>query len=184
MSMDRPLSGRTTATLNLTGVRAGYGDTVVIEDIGFNLPERGSLAVLGRNGVGKTTLLATIMGHTTFHAGSIEYRGVSVAKLPAYERSRLGIGYVPQAREIFPLPLMQENTQLFPAHCRAASSHWHQDFRRRTTDARHRARSHGNPIARADGRAARGARPYHRRASVESISGPDPGSNTPSWRSR
>jgi branched-chain amino acid transport system ATP-binding protein len=109
MSMDRPLSGRTAATLTLTGVRAGYGDTVVLEDFGFNLPERGSLAVLGRNGVGKTTLLATIMGHTTFHAGSIEYRGVSVAQLPAYERSRLGIGYVPQAREIFPSLSVEEN---------------------------------------------------------------------------
>ena len=95
--------------LKLSGVRAGYGETVVLEDIELRLPERGSLAVLGRNGVGKTTLLATVMGHTTFHAGSMQYRGVSIAWLPAYARSRLGIGYVPQAREVFPSLSVEEN---------------------------------------------------------------------------
>ena len=73
------------AELSLHDVRAGYGETIVLEDITLELPERGALAVLGRNGVGKTTLLATIMGHTTFHAGSIEYQGRSIAKLPVYE---------------------------------------------------------------------------------------------------
>ena len=98
--------------LKLSAVRAGYGETVVLEDVGFEVPERGSLAVLGRNGVGKTTLLATIMGHTTFHAGSIDYHGGAIARLPAYERSRLGIGYVPQAREIFPSLSVEENLQV------------------------------------------------------------------------
>ena len=75
--------------LRSRGVRAGYGETVVLEDVGFALPERGSLAVLGRNGVGKTTLLATIMGHTTFHAGSIAFpRTDESRRLPVYERSR------------------------------------------------------------------------------------------------
>jgi branched-chain amino acid transport system ATP-binding protein len=97
------------AELKVAGVRAGYGETVVLEDVAFDLPERGSLAVLGRNGVGKTTLLATLVGHTTFHAGTIEYRGRSVERLPAYERSRLGIGYVPQEREIFPSLTVEEN---------------------------------------------------------------------------
>jgi branched-chain amino acid transport system ATP-binding protein len=95
--------------LNLSGVRAGYGETVVLEDVGFSLAERGSLAVLGRNGVGKTTLLATIMGHTTFHAGSIEFNGRPVARMPVHERNRAGIGYVPQAREIFPSLSVAEN---------------------------------------------------------------------------
>jgi branched-chain amino acid transport system ATP-binding protein len=95
--------------LKLTGVRAGYGETVVLEDIAFSLPDRGSLAVLGRNGVGKTTLLSTLIGHTTFHAGSIEYQGRLIERLPAYERSRLGIGYVPQEREIFPSLTVEEN---------------------------------------------------------------------------
>ncbi|OGA24855.1 MAG: ABC transporter ATP-binding protein [Betaproteobacteria bacterium RIFCSPLOWO2_02_FULL_67_26] len=95
--------------LKLTGVRAGYGETVVLEDVAFSLPERGSLAVLGRNGVGKTTLLSTLIGHTTFHSGSIEYQGRPIERLPAYERSRLGIGYVPQEREIFPSLSVEEN---------------------------------------------------------------------------
>ena len=95
--------------LKLSSVHAGYGETVVLEDIGFSLPERGSLAVLGRNGVGKTTLLSTLIGHTTFHSGSIEYRGRPIEGLPAYERVRLGIGYVPQEREIFPSLSVEEN---------------------------------------------------------------------------
>jgi branched-chain amino acid transport system ATP-binding protein len=97
------------AALRLAGVRAGYGETVVLEDVGLSLPERGSLAVLGRNGVGKTTLLATIMGHTTFHTGRIEHQGRPIQELPVYERSRLGIGYVPQEREIFPALTVEEN---------------------------------------------------------------------------
>ena len=95
--------------LKLAGVRAGYGQTVVLEDIAFSLPQHGSLAVLGRNGVGKTTLLSTVIGHTTFHSGSIEYHGRPVERLPAYERARLGIGYVPQEREIFPSLTVEEN---------------------------------------------------------------------------
>jgi branched-chain amino acid transport system ATP-binding protein len=95
--------------LRLSGVRAGYGQTVVLEDIELGLRERGSLALLGRNGVGKTTLLATIMGHTTLHAGSIEFSGRRLNGLPVYERSRAGIGYVPQTREIFPSLTVEEN---------------------------------------------------------------------------
>ena len=107
--MDSSSDSSHRTALKLSGVRAGYGETVVLEDIGFRLPERGSLAVLGRNGVGKTTLLSTLIGHTTFHSGSIEYRGRPIAHLPVYERSRLGIGYVPQAREIFPSLSVEEN---------------------------------------------------------------------------
>jgi branched-chain amino acid transport system ATP-binding protein len=95
--------------LRLTGVRAGYGETVVLEDIGFTLPERGTLAILGRNGVGKTTLLATIMGHTTLHAGSISLSTKQIQGDPVYARSRAGIGYVPQEREIFPSLSVEEN---------------------------------------------------------------------------
>ena len=95
--------------LRLSGVRAGYGETVVLEDIALALPERGSLAVLGRNGVGKTTLLATIMGHTTLHAGSISLNSREVRSEPVYARSRSGIGYVPQEREIFPSLSVEEN---------------------------------------------------------------------------
>jgi branched-chain amino acid transport system ATP-binding protein len=95
--------------LLLEGVRAGYGETVVLEDIGLAVPERGALAVLGRNGVGKSTLVATIAGHTSFHSGRIEYHGRPIMRLPPYERARLGLGYVPQAREIFPSLTVEEN---------------------------------------------------------------------------
>jgi branched-chain amino acid transport system ATP-binding protein len=95
--------------LSLSKVRAGYGDTVVLEDVDLELPERGALAVLGRNGVGKTTLLATIMGHTSFHSGKITFNGNPIAQRPVYERSKLGIGYVPQEREIFPSLSLEEN---------------------------------------------------------------------------
>ena len=95
--------------LRLSAVRAGYGATVVLEDVALELAERSSLAVLGRNGVGKTTLLGTIMGHTTLHGGSIEYRGKSVSRLPVYERVRLGMGFVPQGRYIFPSLTVEEN---------------------------------------------------------------------------
>jgi branched-chain amino acid transport system ATP-binding protein len=95
--------------LSLRKVRAGYGETVVLEDIELELPKDGALAVLGRNGVGKTTLLSTIMGHTTFHSGQILFLGRNVAALPVYERSRLGIGFVPQERLIFPSLNVHEN---------------------------------------------------------------------------
>jgi branched-chain amino acid transport system ATP-binding protein len=95
--------------LRLDRVRAGYGETVVLEDVAFGLAERSSLAVLGRNGVGKTTLLATIMGHTTFHSGEMAFRGQPLARVPAFERNRMGIGYVPQTRDIFPSLSVEEN---------------------------------------------------------------------------
>jgi branched-chain amino acid transport system ATP-binding protein len=95
--------------LSLKGVHSGYGETVVLENVDLELPPRGSLAVLGRNGVGKTTLLATIMGHTSFHSGRIQFQGQAVEQKPVYERCRLGIGYVPQERLIFSSLTVQEN---------------------------------------------------------------------------
>lgn len=95
--------------LVIEGLRAGYGPTIVLEDISLTLPERGALALLGRNGVGKTTLLASIMGHSTFHAGSISYKGKRLEKMAVHDRSRLGIGYVPQTRDIFASLTIEEN---------------------------------------------------------------------------
>jgi branched-chain amino acid transport system ATP-binding protein len=95
--------------LTLSGVSAGYGETIVLEGIDLDLPARGSLALLGRNGVGKTTLLATIMGHTRLRAGAIRFAGREIAQLPSFRRARLGIGYVPQEREVFPSLTVAEN---------------------------------------------------------------------------
>ena len=95
--------------LRIDGLRAGWGETMVLEDIALALPERGTLALLGRNGVGKTTLLATIMGHTTLHSGEIVFNQKLISAMPVHERSRMGVGYVPQAREIFPSLSVEEN---------------------------------------------------------------------------
>jgi branched-chain amino acid transport system ATP-binding protein len=95
--------------LDLAGVSAGYGETVVLEGISLGLGEGGNLALLGRNGVGKTTLLATIMGHTTMHAGSVGLAGRDITRLPVFKRAVCGIGYVPQEREIFPSLSVEEN---------------------------------------------------------------------------
>ena len=102
--------------LKVANLRAGYGETVILEDVALAVAEQGSLAILGRNGVGKTTLLATLMGHTTFHAGSIALAGKDVVKLPVYERSRLGLGYVPQGRDIFPSLSVEENLVIAARH--------------------------------------------------------------------
>jgi branched-chain amino acid transport system ATP-binding protein len=95
--------------LQLTGVTAGYGETIVLQDVSLDLPAGGTLALLGRNGVGKTTLLATIIGHTRLRAGSIRFAGREITVLPPFRRARLGIGFVPQEREIFPSLTVAEN---------------------------------------------------------------------------
>jgi len=95
--------------LRLEGVRAGYGEAVVLHDISFALPENGSLAVLGRNGVGKSTLLLTIMGYTQLRAGKILWRGQDISRQPPHQRARLGLGWVAQEREIFPSLSVEEN---------------------------------------------------------------------------
>jgi len=97
------------AGLGLNGVVAGYGETVVLEGISLELAPGATLAVLGRNGVGKTTLLATIMGHTRLRGGGIRFAGADIAALPPYRRARLGIGLVPQEREIFSSLTVEEN---------------------------------------------------------------------------
>jgi len=95
--------------LRLQGIHAGYGELNILENINIEIPAKTSLALLGRNGVGKTTLMSTIMGHATLHSGSIELFGKPIQSLPVYERSRLGIGYVPQTRDIFPSLTVEEN---------------------------------------------------------------------------
>ena len=95
--------------LVLSNVRAGYGETVVIDEISLTLRPGATLALLGRNGVGKTTLFSTIMGHTTMHGGSIRLNGVEISKLPAYRRALLGLALVPQEREIFKSLTVEEN---------------------------------------------------------------------------
>jgi len=95
--------------LALRDVSAGYGETVVLDGLSVTLEAGGTLSLLGRNGVGKSTLLATILGHTALHAGQIQFEGQQIEGLRTYQRARLGIGYVPQEREIFPSLSVDEN---------------------------------------------------------------------------
>ena len=95
--------------LELQGVRAGYGEAVVLEDVSLEVPRHGSLAVLGRNGVGKSTLLLTVMGYTRLHQGSVSFDGKDITRLPPHRRAQLGIGWVAQEREIFPSLTVEEN---------------------------------------------------------------------------
>ncbi len=95
--------------LALDDVCAGYGESVVLEGISFELAEGGSLAVLGRNGVGKTTLLLTIMGFTHVTSGRMRWRGRDIGRIAPHRRARLGIGWVAQERDIFPSLTVEEN---------------------------------------------------------------------------
>ncbi|MEY3982125.1 MAG: hypothetical protein RLZZ281_994 [Pseudomonadota bacterium] len=96
-------------SLELRGVSSGYGKVTALRDVGFKLYRGEALAILGRNGVGKTTTLKTIMGLLKLNAGEIEFEGQPLSSLPAHEIPRLGIGYVPQGRGIFPNLTVREN---------------------------------------------------------------------------
>src|SRR5581483_4694638 len=87
-------------------------ETVVLHGVSLALAPGDTLALLGRNGVGKTTLLATIMGHTRRHRGDIRLAGTPIGALPSYARARAGLGYVPQEREIFPSLSVLENLEV------------------------------------------------------------------------
>ena len=95
--------------LKVEALSAGYGEAVVLNNISFSLGEGKTLALLGRNGTGKTTLINTLAGATRQHAGSIKFNGVALHKLPSHERAAQGIGWVPQERNIFKSLTVDEN---------------------------------------------------------------------------
>ena len=95
--------------LRLEGLHAGYGEAVVLEDIALAMEEGDSLAVLGRNGMGKTTLLNTIMGLTSLLGGKIHWRGADISHTPTHRRAQAGLGWVPQERCIFSSLTVEEH---------------------------------------------------------------------------
>jgi len=95
--------------LAVEGVTAGYGDGIVLEDVSLSLEEGDSLALLGRNGMGKTTLLVTLMGLTRLRSGRLTWRGGDLAALPTHRRSQAGLGWVPQERFMFPSLTVEEH---------------------------------------------------------------------------
>ena len=95
--------------LRIENLSAGYGEAVVLNDVGLSLGEGETLALLGRNGTGKTTLLNTLAGATRQHGGQIWLAGTPLHKLPSHERAAAGIGWVPQERNIFKSLTVHEN---------------------------------------------------------------------------
>jgi branched-chain amino acid transport system ATP-binding protein len=95
--------------LAVENLSAGYGAARVLHGIGFSLPEGGALALLGRNGVGKTTLLASLLGLTRHGGGTIRFAGQDITRLPPPRRALAGIGWVPQERGIFRSLTVREN---------------------------------------------------------------------------
>jgi len=93
----------------LANVTAGYGDAKVLDDVSLAVEEGDSLALLGRNGVGKSTLLVTLMGITRVHRGSVRFAGRDMAKVPPHHRARDGLGWVPQERHMWPSLTVEEH---------------------------------------------------------------------------
>src|SRR2546427_11108272 len=92
--------------LVLRHVSAGYGETVVLEDVDLALAPGESISVIGRHGVGKTTLLATVMGHTTLHHGEMTLGRARLNRVPVVRRARHRLGWVPQEQRVLPSPTL------------------------------------------------------------------------------
>ena len=98
--------------LKVEHINACYGESEVISDLSFEVPKGQIVSLIGRNGVGKSTTLKSIMGLVKTPNGLILFNGKDISKMPTYERVKLGIGYVPQGRDIFPQMTVQENIEL------------------------------------------------------------------------
>jgi urea transport system ATP-binding protein len=95
--------------LSVTGLNHYYGGSHTLRDVGFEVPAGSCTALLGRNGVGKSTLLKCVMGVLPVRSGAIRFNGEDIIGLPPHARARRGIAYVPQGREIFPRLTVEEN---------------------------------------------------------------------------
>jgi branched-chain amino acid transport system ATP-binding protein len=95
--------------LRMDHVWSGYGDAIVLEDVSLALDAGGSLALLGRNGMGKSTLLATLVGAARQTRGTIYFAGQDLARMPGHRRAQKGLGWVPQERDVFPSLTVEEN---------------------------------------------------------------------------
>jgi branched-chain amino acid transport system ATP-binding protein len=100
------------ALLELDGVTAGYGSTPVLRDVDLSVETGEIVGVIGKNGVGKTTLLKTVIGTVEPTRGSVRYRGTDLTGAPANVRAREGMGYIPQGRDVFPKLTVEENLRM------------------------------------------------------------------------
>jgi branched-chain amino acid transport system ATP-binding protein len=106
------VESRKEVILSTLGLRAGYGGKPVLQGLEIEVREGEIVAVIGRNGVGKSTLMKSLIGLVPAMSGSIVYRGESVELLPSHKRARLGMGYVPQGRDVFPRLTVAENIEV------------------------------------------------------------------------
>src|ERR1700712_1452632 len=95
--------------LSIKGLNQYYDGSHILRDLSFEVPKGACTTILGRNGVGKTTLLKCLVGVVPTRSGALAFAGKDITTMPPYERARLGIGYVPQGREIFPRLTVEEN---------------------------------------------------------------------------
>ena len=98
--------------LNIKNLNAYYGESIILKDVNLSVPDKQIVCLIGRNGVGKTTLLKSIMGLVSTPTGSIQLGDNEIINKPTYYRAQMGIGYVPQGRDIFPQMTVQENLEL------------------------------------------------------------------------
>lgn len=98
--------------LTVSGLNQYYGGSHILRDVAFDVPAGKITVLLGRNGVGKTTLLKTLMGLVPAARGSVSFEAKEITRLAPYHRARAGLGYVPQGREIFPRLTVEENLQM------------------------------------------------------------------------
>jgi branched-chain amino acid transport system ATP-binding protein len=98
--------------LDVQGLRAGYGRIPILNGVGFSVNEGEFIGILGHNGMGKTTLLRALMGFLPANGGRVQFAGNDVTALDPYRRARLGLGYVPQGREIFPGLTVHDNLRM------------------------------------------------------------------------
>ncbi len=107
--------------LRIDGIQQYYGSSHILRDVSFSARRGEVTVVLGRNGVGKTTLLKSLMGLVPIKSGRMTVDGVEMSAANPYERAKLGLGYVPQGREIFPRLTVQENLLMGLANKSAAT---------------------------------------------------------------
>ena len=118
----------TDAALSVQGLRAGYGGKPVLQGIDVNVQRGEIVAVIGRNGVGKSTLMRALIGLLPTMGGQVRFGGNEIAGLPPNLRARLGIGYVPQGRDVFPRLTVEENLAVGEAMRRATPAEYDRTY--------------------------------------------------------
>ena len=112
MTTTAPTQTANDQMLRVSGLNDYYGESHILRDVDLSVPRGQMICLIGRNGVGKTTMLKTIVGLLSPRSGALDLGGIPIAKLPTDRRARMGIGYVPQGREIIPRLTVEENLLL------------------------------------------------------------------------